>query len=125
MLVRLALLAALLCACTTVQITYVRWQKGVDGAWDATYKGRVSRLDATGEVATLVLNERTFVFADMVECHGWIATDKAQLNYGRTTIRIDQSFLWVRTPDGNCKHALAEVPKGGRVHYSHGKFWVE
>ena len=100
-------------------------QRDIDGAW-AIKKGE-TRLDATGSVATLYFQERTFVFEGMTAFRGVLEKKQVQLKGERIQIRLDLERLEVVHGKERKKLTLplAQVPVGGRVRYAKGKLSVE
>jgi hypothetical protein len=119
---------ALLCAvaaCGFGKRVGVDRQRHIDGAW-ATRKGE-TRLDATGTVATLFFQERTFVFEGVTAFRGVLEKKQVQLKSERIRIRLDPERLEIVHGKERKRLALplAQVPVGGRVRYAFGKLTVE
>lgn len=122
----LLLIATLCCACgPKSRVNYVRRQKGVDGAWEASLDDRIVALDATGSVATLQFEGRTFVLRGLHEFHGFVATDRVDLTSGKTRLWITPEAIWVESPWGRLKQDMSGIPPGQRVVYEMGKLWME
>ena len=119
------LLLTALAACGYGKRVGVDRQRDIDGAW-AIKKGE-TRLDVTGDVATLFFQERTFVFEGVSAMRGVLEKKQVQLRGESVTINLDTERLEVVHGRERKKLtlALAQVPVGGRVRYADGKLQVQ
>jgi hypothetical protein len=121
---RLVLLGVL-AACAIGKRAGVDRQRHIDGAW--AIKDGETRLDATGDVATLYFLGRTFVFEGMTSIRGVLEKKTVQLRGEQIRIHLTSERLQVthgkeREP---LTLPLAQVPVGGRVRYADGKLHVQ
>lgn len=98
-------------------------QRDIDGAW-AIKKGE-TRLDATGAVATLFFQERTFVFEGITSLRGVLEKKTVQLWGEKIRIYLDLQRLEVERGKEKLALPLTQVPVGGRVRYADGTLRVE
>jgi hypothetical protein len=91
-------------------------QQGIDGAWEAARNNRLTRLDATGDEATLIFLERSFILRGAGAVRGTLSDSSVHLKTGVLELWLDRERIRVRwSPTRELIRPFENLPRGRRI----------